>query len=256
MRHILSALLLVAGALAGPAMAQDSPSASFSLGLGASVSPDYLGASSYGVGPSGSFALRELVLPGGFGFGSASARPVEPGFGLRGAFRYLGSRKASDFPELTGMENIDDTFEIGLGVAQVTDTWRVFGEVRYGAFGHEGWAGDLGADAIWRVSERTAVLFGPRLAFGDRRFVATYFGVTDAESAASGFAAYRPAGGLVSAGLELGLNHQFNDDWGLLGTLRYDRLQDDAADSPIVAQGSRDQWGARLILTRSFSLRR
>lgn len=261
MRH---ALLAVALALAFPALspaaatAQDSPSASFILGAGVAVTPDYPGSSDHSIGPSGSFALRELVLPGGFGIGSASARPVDPGFGLRGAFRYIGSRKASDNAELTGLENVDATFEVGLGLVYVADFWRVFGEVRYGAVGHRGWAGDLGADAIWRVSDRTTLLAGPRAGFGDRRFAQTYFGVTEAEAAASvsGFAPYRAGGGLVSLGVEVGLQHAFDDRWGLQGRINYDRLQDDAGRSPITSQGSRNQWSARLILTRSFDLRR
>jgi outer membrane scaffolding protein for murein synthesis (MipA/OmpV family) len=257
MRTALSAFGLALAALATPAAAQDErPRVSLDIGFGAAVTPDYPGSSDQSIGPTGSFALRELVLPGGFGFGSASARPVEPGFGLRGGFRYIGARKASDNPELAGLENVDAAFEIGLGVTQVSQFWRVFAEARYGVIGHKGWAGDLGADVIWRVSENTTLLAGPRARFGDRRFVQTYFGVTEAEAAASSFAAYNPSGGLVATGVEFGLQHRFTDAWGLQGRINYDRLQDDAGRSPIVAQGSRDQWSARLIFTYSFGLGR
>lgn len=254
MPRILLALIL--SLLAALPAAARSPGLSFDLGFGAGVSPEYPGSGSYRVGPTGSFGFRELVLPGGFGIGTVGARPIEPGFGPRGALRYIRERRAGDYPELNGMEDVDFSIEAGLGLAWVTDRFRLFAEARYGVIGHGGWAGDLGADVIWRPGPRTAVLLGPRAAFGDARFTRTYFGVTPAEAGASGLAAYRPGGGLVSAGLELTLHHDFDEDWGVDGRLAWDRLQGDAADSPIAAQGSRDQWTLRLTVTRRFSLGR
>ncbi len=263
MRRTLPAFALVLAALAValPAAARDRPGLTFDLGIGASVQPDYPGASSYRVGPTGSFGFRELVLPGGFGLGTASTRPVEPGFGPRGALRYMRARKASDHPELAGLDAVKASLELGLGLVWVTEHFRAFAETRYGVIGHGGWAGDLGADLIWRHGERTVLHLGPRAAFGDGRFTRTYFGVTPDEAAASalagtGLAAFRPRSGLVSVGLELGLHHAFGSAWGLEGAISWNRLQRDAALSPITAQGARDQWGVRLILTRRFTFGR
>jgi MipA family protein len=90
-----------------PAWAQELPGASVTIGLGAELAPDYFGAGTTGIGPAGAFSIQGLVLPGGFGIGSESALPTDPGFGLRGAFRFVSSRKASDNGELQGLEDID-----------------------------------------------------------------------------------------------------------------------------------------------------
>ncbi|MCG6901929.1 MAG: MipA/OmpV family protein, partial [Rhodobacter sp.] len=95
---------------------------------------------------------------------------------------------------------------------------------------------------------------GPRLFVGDESYAATYFGVTPAESVASGLAAFAPSGGALSAGVELGATYALNDRWNLYGGMRYDRLLNDAAGSPITGLGSADQFSINLGLTRRFVL--
>ena len=226
------------------------------LGLGAGIAPDYFGSKTTSVGPTGAFALQELILPGGLGFGSEAARPFEPGFGVRGAFRYIPSRRASKNRELRGLDTIDRTVELGVGVVHVTEFGRVYGEVRRGIGGHKGWVGEVGVDAILRPSPQLAIAAGPRARWGDKTFTRTYFGVTADEAANSDFTAFRPGGGIVSTGLEVNARYDFQNGWGLLGRVGWDRLRGDAARSPITRQGSRDQYAARLIVTRSFSFGR
>jgi outer membrane scaffolding protein for murein synthesis (MipA/OmpV family) len=237
------------------AVAQDAPGASVTIGLGAGIAPDYFGAGTTGLGPAGAFSVQGLVLPGGFGIGSESALPTDPGFGLRGAFRFVSSREASDNRELQGLEDIDAAVELGLGLFQITERTRVYGELRRGFGGHEGWVAEAGVDAILRPTGQLVLTAGPRVHWGDAAFVDTYFGVTPAEAARSRYASFSPDGGLVSLGVELNARYDFRNGWGLHGTLGWRQLQGDAARSPISKEGSRDQVGARLIVTRSFSLR-
>ena len=252
-RLSLASLLLAFGPLA--AMAQDPPGASVTIGLGAELAPDYFGAGTTGIGPAGAFSVQGLVLPGGFGIGSESALPTDPGFGLRGAFRFVSSREASDNGELQGLEDVDAAVELGLGLFQITERSRVYGEIRRGFGGHEGWVAEAGVDAILRPTGQLVLTAGPRVHWGDAAFVDTYFGVTGAEAARSRYSAFSPDGGLVSLGIELNARYDLQNGWGLHGTLGWRQLQGDAARSPISEEGSRDQVGARLIVTRSFSLR-
>jgi len=256
--RVASVVALLGGlALAGaPAHAQGGdagrPSVTFALGLGAGLSPEYPGASSYRLGPTGSFGVQHLVLPGGLGFGSPGARPLDPGFGPTGSFRYLGVRDPADAPELAGTGRIGRTLELGGGLAHVTESSRVFGEVRRGFGGHRGWVADVGVDAILRPAQGLVLTAGPRAQWGHRRFVDTYFGVP----AGAALPAFSASGGLVSVGAELGAFHDFGTGWGVQGTLAWNRLRGDAGRSPITRSGSRDQYEARLVITRQFSLRR
>jgi outer membrane scaffolding protein for murein synthesis (MipA/OmpV family) len=126
--------------------------------------------------------------------------------------------------------------------------------VRYGVIGHNAWVGEVGADGIAYPMEGLTVTLGPRLSFGTDNFAQTYFGVSGPESAASGLPEYSASGGLLGAGMELGARYRFNERWGVEGAATWNRLVNDAADSPVTKTGSADQYEVRLGITRSISL--
>ena len=258
-RTILGAAMLAL--LSVPALAQErlttgvstqsaGPQIGFTLRGGAAVAPEYLGSDDYEVGPDLGFELNYLNL-GGLTFGDPDPLFQPTGFGVTGSFRYIGERTAADSPELAGLDDVDDALELGLGLRYATPGFEAFGAVRYGVVGHEAWVGELGADVRSRPTDRLTLRAGPRVFFGDGDYASTYFGVTPAEAAASAFPAYDASGGLLSAGIELGAGYRFNDDWGLDAAIRYDRLQNDAADSPISADDT--QLSARIGVTRRFT---
>jgi outer membrane scaffolding protein for murein synthesis (MipA/OmpV family) len=82
----------------------------------------------------------------------------------------------------------------------------------------------------------------------------TYFGVTPAESAASGLPAYDPDSWLKGAGVEGEVRYALNRHWAVRGEAGYERLLADAADSPIARTGSRNQFNAAVGLTYRFGL--
>ncbi len=225
----------------------------FSLSGGAQSAPAYFGASKMRISPAVSFGFQGLRL-GGVALGDVdTTERFIPGTGLRGAFRVLAARDGT--AELTGMRDIKTAVELGLGLHHTARNWQVYGELRKGVTGHKGFAGDLGANVIYRPLDGLTLHAGPRAAFGNSEFTRTYFGVTGAEALASGLAAYAPTGGLYALGFEVGGYQALNRDWGVNATIRYDRLQGDAATSPIVRQGSRDQVTATIGLTRNFNFR-
>lgn len=251
-RATCAAAACAAALIGQSAMAQDRALA-FSLTGGASYGPSYFGSDSYDVSPSGSFGFVGLDF-GALRLGDPDNRTMfAPGTGVRGAFRFIGEREGKD--ELAGLNDVDASVELGIGLQSTSEFAQVFADVRYGVIGHEAVSAEVGANLIYRGNNGFVLHGGPRAEFGNARFMRTYFGVTPAESARSGLAAYRPDGGLQSLGLEIGAYQPLNDDWGITGSVRYDRLQEDAADSPIVRQGERDQFSVQIGLTRHFNLR-
>jgi MipA family protein len=232
--------------------AQDSlaPGIDFELGAGANFQARYEGSDSYGVGPWPIFRLKGLTFANGFQIGGGDGT----GLSLKPSFRYIGAREAADFPELTGLNDIDAAFEIGLGASYATEQFRIFGDLRAGLGGHNGVVGEIGGDAILRPSAELAVWAGPRLSFADAEYMNTYFGVTAAESLASGLTGFDAGGGVKSVGAEIGMRYDFNKLWALESSASYAKLIGDAGDSPITALGDADQYGFKIGLVRSFRI--
>jgi MipA family protein len=221
---------------------------------GVEVSPAYLGSDEYELGPDVAARLDYIRFPNGFEFGSGRAVGFRTGWGLRGTVRYIGERDSSDHEEIEGLDDVDWSFEAGLGLGYEQRNYRVFTDVRYGFIGHNAWTGDVGADGIAYPMDGLTLTLGPRLGFGTDRFAETYFGISEAESEASGLEPFDAHGGLLSAGVELGARYLLNDRWGVEGNASWGRLLNDAADSPITEEGSADQYKVRLGITRSISL--
>jgi len=246
-----------------PAVAQDTPALQsdfasqgtgpqigFTLGTGIKVEPSYFGSGSSEASAALGLELNYLDI-GGLTFGDPDPLYVPEGFGITGSFRYVGERSASDDAELAGLADVDDALELGAGLRYATRDYQVFGNVRYGVVGHESFVGEIGADIFARPSDRLTLRAGPRAFFGSDDYADTYFGVTPTEAAGSGFTAYDPSGGLVSAGVELGAGYRLNEAWGIDASVRYDLLTGDAEDSPIVQDD--EQITATIGLTRRFT---
>lgn len=241
-------------AVPAPAPVRTGPALAFTLRGGVGVAPEYFGSRKMKAGPDGAISLEFLRLPGGQSFGSADPRAERFGFAPRGSFRYIDKRSAARSPELTGLNDVKRAVELGLGLGYSQRNFEAFADVRHGFVGHKATVAELGADLVLRPGEGVVLRAGPRVLAASGRYNRTYFGVTPAESLASGLAAHAPRGGVVSAGLELGATWAFDDRWGLDGAIRWDRLTGDAGRSPIVAQGRRDQVSLRLGVTRRFTL--
>ena len=147
------------------------------------VSPAYFGSDDYELGPDVAFRIDYLRLPFGLEFGSVRTVGFQTGFGLQGSARYIGKRDSSESEDIRGLEDIDWSFELGLGVGYEQRNYRVFADARYGVIGHHSWVGQVGADGIAYPIDGLTLTLGPRLDFGDRRFTDTYFGISASESA-------------------------------------------------------------------------
>jgi len=235
-----------------PALAQDRAVA-FSVTAGAIAQPEYFGADTFRFSPTGRIGFTGLRV-GDVQFRDPDGpREFAPGTFYRGALQYVPDRDGRD--ELAGLSDVDASVELGLGLQHTRETWQVYGELRYGFVGHESIAAEVGANAIFRSEGGTVVHAGPRIELGNSRFMRTYFGVTDRESARSGLDAFTPSRAIYSTGFEIGAYQPVGSDWGVTASVRYDRLRGEAADSPIVELGSQNQWTAMLGLTKHFNLR-
>ena len=231
----------------------------FSVLLGAESRPEYFGSEDNRAVPT--FRPNLLALDfGALDVGDADApltndplrRPL--GFAAGTSFRFIGERSADEYDELDGLDDVDATLEVGASAFYVWPNAEAYGMLRYGLGGSDAWVGEMGAYYVTRPVEGFAFRIGPRLLFGSDQYADTYFGVTETEATASGLEAYDPDGGLVSAGVEVIASYRLGEFWWLEGRARWDQFQNDAADSPIVDQGARDQGTVSIGVRRAFVL--
>lgn len=179
-----------------------------------------------------------------FNFGGLTGFQWGPAVSLR-----LG-RSGVDDPVVSRIHEIDTTVEAGGwigyeylhegsipfrlrgGINVMTNAGIVYGGARVTA----------NASAWVPMHRRVYAGIGLGATWVSDSFNRTYFGVTDADAAASGLPAYNPGGGLEQYTGWLALLYQIDKNWYAGAMVYAQRLTGDAADSPIVTQrGTRDQ---------------
>jgi outer membrane protein len=160
--------------------------------------------------------------------------------------------------KLAGFREVDWAAEAG-GFVDIWPTqWlRGHAEVRHGEGGHTGVVADLGGDLVYTGSRWDASI-GPRLGWGDKKYLNRYFGVSPMEAALSPLvsAPYTATAGRRYAGIAVAAAYHFDRNWTVKADLGYRSLADKAAASPIVrVAGSTSQYLASIGLSYSFNLR-
>ncbi|WP_333712489.1 MipA/OmpV family protein [Yoonia sp.] len=229
------------------ATAQDGTNGiSFWLGIGPQYGPGYFGADEPVLGTAAAFSVERFQ----FGTITTGGEPRD-GVSLRGSIRYIDGRSADDFDELAGLADIDPSLELGGSIGYRTGALKSYLALRYGVLGHEAVVAELGTDYAVDISPRVTITAGPRALWGDDRYARTYFGVSPEEAGVSAFDAFDADAGFVSAGLNVEARYAISDNWAVVGTITYDRLLGDAADSPITV--SDDQISTSITVSRRFT---
>jgi MipA family protein len=163
-----------------------------------------------------------------------------------------------DTTDLTGLDEIDTSIELGGFAEYDFGALSVTGEVRQALSGHEGLVGDVsarlsgfsfaaGPPLIWSV--------GPRARLVDDTYNEAFFSIDTTESIASGLPVFDAGGGLYSYGVSgvvvVPLDRELKGS--LVFLAGYDRLSGDAADNPLVQQrGSEDQFATGVFWSYRF----
>lgn len=247
--------VLLALAVADPARAQDPMDGIIPnyVGAGAGVAPEYLGSnrSTFGAAPAVRWQFDGQryvsVLGPRIEANLLNSRNFQLGpilnyrFGRSGAddraVRNLGSLNAV----LEGGITLGGTyigagaipFRIRAGVSVVSDMTGAYGGVSALPFAN-----------FWMpLSPTVFVGTGVSARFSPASQNRYYFGISQAQSVRSGLPGFDPGGsGFAQFSAWPAVVWRFADNWALGASLLYTRLSDEAARSPIVRRGSRDQW--------------
>lgn len=83
-------------------------------------------------------------------------------------------------------------------------------------------------------SPKNSVTLGLTSSWGTNDYMQTYYGVSAAQSAASGFTQYTAGSGIYACSLNLDWTHNFTERWSVVADAGYTQLAGDARNSPIV----------------------
>ncbi|MDH4450108.1 MAG: MipA/OmpV family protein [Rhodoferax sp.] len=230
---------------------QDAPRAGGFVGLGVATAPAYPGADqirTIGM-PIGEYHWANGVYIGGGDSLVGVKRSVAPQLQVGVGLGAESGRKESDSSYLAGMGNVDDQATLHLHANWAASAqWALRSGLQLGA-GHGGkgallklevgYTFPLGAATQLRLST------GASLANAD--YMQTYFGVTALQARTSAYTAYTPSAGLRDVNVGIGLRHQLNQRWSLMGGLSSTSLAGSAKDSPLVRKASNQSAFAAVV---------
>lgn len=179
------------------------------------------------------------------------------GFSFGPLLRPEFGRDEEDSSALAGLGDID--FGVEAGGFLRYDYGRGFNaklELRQAIGGHEGFVGDVGAALNLPLAENVFVSLNPYAKFGDSTYNDAFYGISAAQSAASGYTVHDTGFGFNSAGANVILLFMATEEISVAGFGGYSRLLGDAADSPLVKGpgGSPDQFILGAGLTYTFKM--
>lgn len=218
------------------------------IGFVAAYGPEYPGSDRHGAGIAPGFGLRW----GRFSFTSRSAfavRTSDPAAtgGLRVelprtenfrvglGLRYDRGRSESSNDDFEGLGDVPAGVMLRVHPRyQLGGGWTAGGSVSFPLFGNgPGTHGEFTLGRDLRLSPATTFGAGVSLAFGSRRYLQNYFGITEEQSARSGYPVHRVAFGPSALAASAGWRTDVFGNWVLLYGVGASRLLGDAADSPL-----------------------
>ncbi len=255
--RLLAVAGLIVASLLAPAVAA-AQTWVVTVGVRGTAYPPYEGADHDVFAPSPTFNIRRVDSPNRFkppDGGSSLALIATRYFEAGPLVRFRLDR--GDGGKLEGLTPIKWAIEPGaFAEFWPVNFFRLRVEGRHGFNGYDGWVGDAGADLIY-TGPRWSASIGPRVGWGDARYMDTYFGVTPQEALSSPFinGAYEPGAGRRYTGLEAAIARHLTRRWTVGADFGWRRLSKLVANSPVVeVAGSDNDFSGGVGVSFSFGL--
>jgi len=171
--------------------------------------------------------------------------------------QYRLERDSVDDKQVDKMENVDAATEAGAFLGISTGPWSVelafSGDV---SDEHDGYLLYLTGKYDIPVNNSFALDVGAHVTYADSNYMEAYFGVDNKNRGNSGLPNYNASDGIKDAGLSMTGLYHFNKTWGMVGSVSWTRMLNDAEDSPLVdgngGAGDENQFGGVVAVTYSF----
>ena len=234
------------------------------IGMTVGYGPAYIGSNDYNVGLKPALYLRygRFSLSTGAGFTTRRADQVLRGLGVDVwsadnvrvslAARLDNGRSESASPALAGMGDLEGTLRARLSAQwKLEEGWQWGAAVSVDALGRgQGTVGELSFSRERPLTNDTVWIWGSSLTFGDATYMRSYYGVTAAQSANTGYPLYTPSAGLRDLALSIGLRSELAPDWVGYVNAGVSQSLGPLLDSPLVEQPL--GWGINAGLAWRF----
>lgn len=132
---------------------------------------------------------------------------------------------------LRGMGDLKSTVEAGalLGYGPV----NLIARKAVDDNGHQGFIADLEIGHSVELSDQLELSVGIGARWADQKYQQAYFGVTQAQAAASRFNAFTPKEGFVHGSVHVGLDYRFSSAWHALLGVTFQQLIEETRTSPL-----------------------
>ncbi|AXS39735.1 MipA/OmpV family protein [Breoghania sp. L-A4] len=206
------------------------------IGAGVMYQPKYEGSDEMEVSPlpfvSATFFDRLTIDPTGVELKAYERGPFR--FDVKAGYDF--GRKEKDAKALRGMGDVDGGVTVGGKTTFSYGPAEFFVSFDKTIGGSDGLLGTVGAEFTQPVNEKLMLGAGASATFADKNYMESYFGVTAAQAARSGYKAYKPDSGVKSIDLSVSATYMFNENWMVRAEQEVGFLVGDAADSPLVKQ--------------------
>jgi outer membrane scaffolding protein for murein synthesis (MipA/OmpV family) len=240
-----------AGVLLRSSLSPSIPEWSVLGGISAEYGPRYDGARQYHTqgGPTLEIRYRDLAyFSTGEGLGVNLLRGKDYRAGV--SMVYDLGRRAQDSSDTQGLGNVNLAPELKAYGEYLIMPVMLRADVRHALGGYDGWIADLSVYMPVYGKREFFVFLGPSVTLADDHYMAHYFGVTPAQSAASGYTPYTAHAGLKSANMGGSATWLVTDHWLVNVLAGGQRLLGGAADSPLTLE--RLQYATALTLAYKF----
>lgn len=157
-------------------------------------------------------------------------------FSLAGKVGYEMGRDQDDNARLRGLGDIDFAATVGVKAAYEMGPFEFYAGVDRTIGGSESLLGTFGVEYMMPVSERLMLGLGVEATVADKKHMESYFGVSAAQSLASGLPQYKAEAGLKRVDVSASAMYMLTENWLVRGEVGVGMLTGDAADSPIVKE--------------------
>ncbi|WP_293935479.1 MipA/OmpV family protein [Iodobacter sp.] len=256
MRYLIA---LIAPLMVAPLCAAEAPKdeSKITLGVGVGYGPEFVGGKKNKVSPifyadyqaaNGFFAgMRGIgfqaekgIFDGSIALAYGGSRGDDVGnfSDTKSKFKGMGDIQNSALLNLEAGVNLWDVAHLSMG-AELKLNHR-----------ENGHAYHLGISAPLYSTESNQISVSSFAHYADAKYAQTYYGVTAAQSLASGYKIYAPKAGFDMGSLTLTWNHSFDKNWGISSSIGVQRLFKNAENSPLTE--SKTSPTATMVVGYSF----